>query len=377
MKYEEFKVADRTFRTETDYRRALRDEELIKKLRVQSAQYDAAALKKLLEQVESGRIAFQTILGQDYADELREAVKAEEDSKGKAGTKSFQKRSGERKIAVTEKEIKEALKGQEKKRKLILTGCILVAVLCFGYLGIYNFYSQRTNQNYQDLIALKQKEPADSEALSEEEPVIHYTQEEIIVPPVLEEYKNLLNRNKKLIGWVKIDDTVIDYPVMQTSDNTYYLDHNLDQEYDKNGTIFMDKDCDVLKPSTNLILYGHHMKSGKMFGSLNKYEQESFYEDHKYIDFDTIYEKGIYQVMYVFRSRVYSEEEIVFKYYQFIDAVSEAEFDSNMRQMAAASLYDTGVTASYGDRLLTLSTCDYQEKDGRFVVVAKKVTQKE
>ena len=79
--------------------------------------------------------------------------------------------------------------------------------------------------------------------------------------------------------------------------------------------------------------------------------------------------------MYVFRSRVYREEEIVFKYYQFIDANSEQEFDSYMSEMASMSLYDTGVTAEYGDQLLTLSTCDYQEKNGRFVVVAKKVKE--
>ena len=164
---------------------------------------------------------------------------------------------------------------------------------------------------------------------------------------------------------------------MQTSDNEYYLDHNLNQEYDKNGSIFMDTACDVIKPSTNFILYGHHMQSGKMFGDLDKYSSKSYYEKHKYIDFDTIYEKGIYEVMYVFRSRVYSEEDVVFKYYQFIDAMSEVEFNSNMKEMAAVSLYDTGVTASYGDRLLTLSTCDYQEKNGRFVVVAKKVAKKE
>ena len=110
-----------------------------------------------------------------------------------------------------------------------------------------------------------------------------------------------------------------------------------------------------------------------MFGKLDRYESEAFYKDHPIIQFDTIYEKGIYQVMYAFRSRVYSEQEIVFKYYQFIDAVSEQEFDSNMQEMASLSLYDTGVNACYGDRLLTLSTCDYQEKDGRFVVVAKKI----
>ena len=176
-----------------------------------------------------------------------------------------------------------------------------------------------------------------------------------------------------MIGWVKIDGTYIDYPVMQTTDNEYYLDHNMNQEYDKNGTIFMDKDCDVLKPSTNYILYGHHMKNGRMFGQLDLYQKESYYKDHPYISFDTIYEKGTYQVMYVFRSKVYKETEIAFKYYQFIDANGEQEFASYMQEMAEMSFYDTGVTAEYGDQLLTLSTCDYQETDGRFVVVAKKI----
>ena len=192
---------------------------------------------------------------------------------------------------------------------------------------------------------------------------------------MLDEYKKLLNQYKNLIGWVKIDDTNIDYPVMQTSDNEYYLKRDLDGNNDKNGCIFMDKDCDVLKPSTNFIIYGHHMKSGNMFGKLDKYEDVSYYEKHPYIQFDTIYEKGIYQVMYVFRSRVYREDEIVFKYYQFIDANGEQEFNSYMKEMAAMSFYDTGVTAEYGDQLLTLSTCDYQETNGRFVVVAKKIAK--
>ena len=112
-----------------------------------------------------------------------------------------------------------------------------------------------------------------------------------------------------------------------------------------------------------------------MFGKLELYQEEDYYKEHQYINFDTIYEKGTYQIMYVFRSRVYKEDEIVFKYYQFIDANGEQEFNSNMQEMAAMSFYDTGVTAEYGDQLLTLSTCDYQEKDGRFVVVAKKIAK--
>ena len=203
--------------------------------------------------------------------------------------------------------------------------------------------------------------------------MIHYDNQEIVVPDILEEYKMLYSLNQKLIGWVKIDDTYIDYPVLQTSNNDYYIDHNFDQEQDRNGSIFLDADCSILPRSTNLILYGHHMRSGRMFGQLNKYSSESFYEEHKLIQFDTIYERGTYEVMFVFRSKVYEESEIVFKYYQFINAASETEFNSYMREMAEMSLYDTGVTAEYGDELLTLSTCDYYTDYGRFVVVAKKV----
>ena len=115
------------------------------------------------------------------------------------------------------------------------------------------------------------------------------------------------------------------------------------------------------------------MKSGKMFGNLNSYSSREYCEKHSTIRFDTIYEKGLYQVMYVFRSRIFNEDEVVFKYYQFLDAASEKEFASNMQEMAALSLYDTGVTAAFGDELLTLSTCDSSEQDGRFVVVAKRI----
>ena len=109
-----------------------------------------------------------------------------------------------------------------------------------------------------------------------------------------------------------------------------------------------------------------------MFGTLDNYKSESFCKEHKYIKFDTIYETGVYQVMFAFQSHVYTEAEIAFKYYQFIDPASEAEFNSGMQQMRDASYYDTGVDAVYGDRLLILSTCDYDESNGRFVVVAVK-----
>lgn len=397
MAQKDYNVEGRTFRTESDYKRALRDKETIDKLRAESAGYTGEKLTQLREDVRSGKYRFFTLLGQDFEDELTERIKRGGQSAGKSGKNGKAGKSvgvgtaGKKSSAtgngksskvtafVSEEDIQAELRRQEKRRKLTVIICALVAVACLGYFGVYTYFSQRTQDSYDELLALKEKEPESSPVvMPEDKVVINYTEEgEQVIPEVLDEYKNLLKKNKKLIGWVKIDDTYIDYPVMQTSDNEYYLDHNLNQEYDKNGSIFMDKDCDVLKPSTNLILYGHHMQSGKMFGSLDKYSSQDYYEDHKYIEFDTIYEKGVYEVMYVFRSRVYSEQDVVFKYYQFIDAMSEVEFNSNMKEMADMSLYDTGVTASYGDRLLTLSTCDYQETNGRFVVVAKKVAKKE
>lgn len=391
MEQKTYIVEGRQFRTEADYARAVRDKELIEKLRRDTGNMTREELEHLKEDVHNGKYRFMTMLGPDFEDELDEKIQKATDSKaksiretkrgGSAKTKQVLK-SGQRKNnagvsnsqkskqnvekndggmdAEMEAIIQAELRRQEKRRSLLIAFCGILALFCLGYVGIYSYYGQRTNNSYSELSELKEKPLSES---AEAETVIHYTTDENkIEKKVLDEYKNLLNKNKKLIGWVKIDDTNIDYPVMQTSDNEYYLDHNLNQEYDKNGSIFMDKACDVLKPSTNLILYGHHMRSGQMFGNLDDYEKESYYEEHPLIQFDTIYEKGTYQIMYVFRSKVYSEEEIVFKYYQFIDVLGEKEFDSNMQEMAKMSLYDTGVTAQYGDRLLTLSTCDYREK---------------
>ena len=116
------------------------------------------------------------------------------------------------------------------------------------------------------------------------------------------------------------------------------------------------------------------MKSGKMFGTLKNYKDESFYKDHPVIQFDTIYEKGTYEIMYVFSEVVHEETEITFKYYQFINANSSDEYNSYMKDMSEMSLYDTRVTSVYGDALITLSTCDYTQGAARFVIVAKKVS---
>lgn len=160
---------------------------------------------------------------------------------------------------------------------------------------------------------------------------------------------------------------------MQSQNMEYYLDHNFSQEKDRNGCLFADKECSIWPRSQNIIIYGHNMKSGKMFGTLTKYKNEDYYKKHPMIRFDTLYEKGNYAVMYVFSEVVHEETEVAFKYYQFVNANSAEEYDSYMQEMADMSLYDTGVTSHLGDQLITLSTCDYVKGGERWVVVAKRV----
>ena len=257
-----------------------------------------------------------------------------------------------------------------KVSKILTWVLLVVGVGCLGYFYLYIHQASSTQSNYDRLEALK-----DTDYSSGQKVVVMHVDgsAEEEAPEILDDYVTLYNNNKSLIGWIKIDDTIIDYPVMQSSNEDYYLNHNFDQETDNNGSIFIDADCSIWPRSQNIIIYGHNMKSGKMFGELKKYKDEAFYKEQPYIRFDTIFEKGKYQVMYAFSDVVYDESEVAFKYYQFINADSELEWNSAMEYMAEKSMYDTGVHAYYGDEIITLSTCDYEKDAERFVVVAKRV----
>lgn len=400
----QWKIDGIRFKSQEEYQAALRDKELIDSITDNLDLKNPKDVEKLYMELKKGKYEFESIAGRQFDDniyELYKEIKEKERQKAEAAKAQKEKRrqeiakvksiltgqnirykktprNNEQQVRLEDfdeemqKEILLALKRRELKRKIVTVACVVLCIVSFGYLGAYYQVSAKSANEFRELAALK--EAGLQNAMSgSREVTIHYTKDETKTPDILPEYELVHNKNQKLIGWIKIDDTIIDYPVMQTVNNEYYLDHNFNQEEDRNGCIFMDYQCDVIKGNDNIILYGHHMKSGKMFGTLSKYSQQSYYEEHPIIQFDTIYEKGTYQVMYVFRSKVYSEEEVNFKYYQFFDATSSKEFDSYMNEMAKLSLYDTGVTARYGDQLLTLSTCDYKEKEGRFVVVAKRI----
>lgn len=264
------------------------------------------------------------------------------------------------------------------KRNIVRIIFLLIALGCFGYVGWYYYDLKRTENDVSALstrIGTSDSAPGGNPSTDAEAVTADGEDEEEgqRVLYVLSDFEPLLDKNQNIIGWITIDGTKVNYPVMQSvnGDSNYYLDHNFDQQEDKNGSLFMDDRCDVIKPTVNLIIYGHHMRSGAMFGDLDKYKSESFYKDHPYIRFNSIYETGTWQILAVFESKVYTDTDIGFRYYDFIDPDNEKDFMAGINNMKALSMYDTGVDAQWGDRLITLSTCDYEQDNGRFVVVAK------
>lgn len=190
---------------------------------------------------------------------------------------------------------------------------------------------------------------------------------------ILPEYQEIYALNHDLVGWIHFDDLEIDYPVMQSTKNqNYYLNHDFYKANSNWGCIYVREACNVFRPSDNVVIYGHHMKDGSMFAALDGYKDAAFWKEHQYFTFDTLYEHHTYQIISVFKTSANVGEG--FAYHLFDDAGSEEEFNEFMDQVHELEMYDTGVTAEYGDKLVTLSTCEYTLNNGRFVVIAKRIS---
>lgn len=192
------------------------------------------------------------------------------------------------------------------------------------------------------------------------------TEEELI----LAEYAALAQENSDLAGWLWIEDTNIDYPVMHTpEDPEYYLRRSFEKKRAISGTLFLDGKCDPA--GDYAIIYGHHMKDGSMFGDLDEYQNLEYAQAHPVIRFDTLDEVREYEVVTAFFSKIYRVNETgTFQYYQYTELPDQEAFQEYFDQIGKLALYDTGVEPAYGDRILVLSTCSYHTKNGRFVVVA-------
>ena len=248
-----------------------------------------------------------------------------------------------------------------KSRKIIIAILTLILVISIAYITYYFYNQHKEKQDNQDIL---DNIEIDISQVTEK------TTERML------QIRELQKENEEVIGWLEIEGTKINFPVLQGTDNEYYMKHTYKKEFSNDGSIFLDKDYKWEPPSSNLLIYGHNNKNGNMFQDLLKYQEESYYKEHPFIRFTTEKSDDTYEIISAFNSRVYyKSEQNVFRYYYFVNAETEEEYNEFVNNCKSSSIYDTGKTATYGKQLLTLSTCEYSQEDGRFAVVARKVTE--
>ena len=183
----------------------------------------------------------------------------------------------------------------------------------------------------------------------------------------------LRDKNSDFIGWISIDGTNLDFPVMYAPTNKdFYLRHDFNKEYSIYGVPYLDEKTTLgaNAESDNLIIYGHNMKTGTIFGCLTGYKKVDYYQQHPYIEFDTVYGDAQYEVFAAFAIDVVNDTSFV--YNQYVD-MDEESYNAYVEEVCRRSDVDTGIRPAYGEQLLTLSTCEYSTDNGRFVVVARRV----
>lgn len=365
-----YKIGNYEFETLREYRQAQEDLDKIKYITDELDIYDPEVALRLYTMMREKKIRFKSEIGKSFfwcisdivADNTQNMI--------------------EEKIAKEEAEQSARLPFHFAWQQLIGIVCIVIALACFGYYAVSEYQDHLTARRQQELrdklggveTVLSTEEPAADDPATEA--VTEGTENETEEPLVmLEEYTALYQENPELVGWLRIPDTDIDYPVMQSSaeEPDYYLRHDFAKNEDANGTLFIDARNDYIDRDTNIIIYGHNMKSGMMFGSLKKYLDEDYMNEHRTIEFNTLYEKNTYEVIMVGLSEVQYQDEYVFRYYNFLNADSEESFNEYLNNVSQLSVFGAQIDASYGDELLTLSTCNSYTEDGRMFVLAKKV----
>ncbi len=192
-------------------------------------------------------------------------------------------------------------------------------------------------------------------------------------PQILPQYREMAKEYPGLFGWLRIPDTRIDLPVMQPlKEKDFYLDHDFTGAASAEGALFADPENNRWPQDGNTVIYGHNMKNGHVFGSLDLYEDPAYFKAHREIHFDTIYETGIYEAVAVVKTRIRNENEQGFRYYQFFQYDNQEQFLQCADFVNANQMFDTGSRLRYGDQILMLSTCEYSQENGRLVIVARK-----
>ena len=247
-------------------------------------------------------------------------------------------------------------------KKIRLLDIIIVAlagVMLFSGYKVYTISAQAkaAKEQFQQLEQLVQAPPSHSDTTE-------------TAPTSQQKYQSVYDANSHFVGWVYIPDTALSYPVVQTTQNPeYYLRRDFEGKYSIHGVPFVDYRC-VVDQSDNTIIYGHNMMNGTMFSILENYADKSYWQQHQYIGFDTMNGYGSYQIAICARVDL---QAVDFNYTDSINFADAEQFDSYIQNMKSLACYETDVELCYGDRLLVLSTCQTNNDNGRYVIVAKKV----
>ncbi len=195
------------------------------------------------------------------------------------------------------------------------------------------------------------------------------------LPEKLPQYKEMSDKYPQLYGWLRISGTQIDLPVMRPEeDRNFYLYHDFTGAESAEGALFVDPESSDCPTDNNIVIYGHNMKNGHIFGTLKMYGNVEFFSKHREVYFDTLYEAGRYEVVAVLKTRILNENEEGFRYYRFFQYKNEEEFQECIDFVEKNQLFESSGKLKYGDQILMLSTCEYSQKDGRLVVVARKTS---
>ena len=281
--------------------------------------------------------------------------------------------------------------GKNARKALTIVESVLILAFSFSvvFLGINFFFDQKSEKKMNDIRAEVKASRLQFEKISipEEEKKQNNGKKEKRIEQansnktagaatadlsdedVLPVYKKLHEENENIAGWLYVDGTNLEYPIMQGPDNKFYLSHDIDGAYDKYGMLILDENCNIAYECPQLIIYGHNVNSGKLFGELLFYKEEAYCKYHPEICFDTIYNRGTYTVFAVVTTTVNEAEKDgkMFSNWNFAD---KKTYDDFVSWAKSRSLYQIDYTPKYKDEILSLVTCEHSDDEGRFIVFA-------
>ena len=264
-----------------------------------------------------------------------------------------------------------------KKRTRWILNCILMLVLLFGLTKfiLSELENHRSQQDYNQAVeiagAQAEEAPVQSEptvAGTEEADIPQETQAQLPEDPVMLELLNidlnaLREENEDVIGWIFIPDTKINYPLLQWTDNTFYLDHTWTQSNNASGSIFMEYQNSPDFSDFNTIIYGHNMRNGTMFGSLHNYRRPNYWKNHPYVYI--VNDHGVFRFD-VFAAQSASTQSVIYG----LGIESDQRKEEFIRFARDYSFFETDIVPTAEDRILTLSTCTGSGHTNRWVVLS-------